>query len=64
MYTMNTFFSILGIGLMLFGIAGFFIEGLTRFMNSPGGPRTKAFICATIGLIFLLPGLLVDMPLE
>ena len=64
MYLMNTFFSILGIGLLLLGIAGFFIEGFTRFMNAPGGPKMKALICATIGLVFLLLGLLVDMPLE
>jgi len=64
MYLMNTFFLIVGIGLILFGIAGFFIEGLTRFMNAPGGPKMKAVICAIIGLIFLLLSFLVEMPLE
>jgi len=64
MYIMNTFFLILGIGLIILGIASFFIQGLTRIMNSPGGPKMKSLICTIIGVFFILLALMVQMPLE
>ena len=64
MYLMNTFFLILGIGLALLGIASFFLEGLTRIMNAPGGPKMKSLICTIVGVAFIIFSLTVEMPLE
>ena len=64
MYMLNQMFLIMGIAVTILGIASFFIEGLTRFINSPGGPKFKAMICTVLGLVFLLLSIFIEMPIE
>lgn len=64
MYLLNTIFLIVGIGISILGAVSFFIPALTRFINSPGGPKFKAVISMSIGIFFILLSLFVEMPIE
>ena len=64
MSALNTIFLIIGTVLVIVGAVSFLLPGLTRFINSPGGPKLKAVISMSIGIFFILLGLLVEMPME
>jgi len=58
----NTVFIIVGLLTAIIGISSFFIPGLTRIINAPGGPILKAIIAVIIGIIFILLGLIIKIP--
>lgn len=58
----NTVFIIVGLLTAIIGILSFFIPVLTRIINAPGGPRLKAIIALIIGIIFILLGLMIEIP--
>jgi len=49
---------------LLFGIGAFLNPNLARFINAPGGPRIKAIVSMIIGIVFIIIGLMIDIPLE
>jgi len=59
----NTVFFIVGIITSLFGLAAFLNPSFARFINAPGGPRLKAIVALTIGIIFIVVSLTIQMPL-
>lgn len=62
MAEVNTILIIIGSLVALVGIIAFFVPGLTRIINAPGGPKLKATITLIIGIILVLIGLIVEMP--
>jgi hypothetical protein len=64
MLLVNTILLLVGIIVLIIGILAFFFPGLTRIINAPGGPKMKAIIAAIIGIILILIGLLVEIPIE
>ncbi len=62
METANIFFFLIGIIVMLFGLVGFFNPNWTRWINFPGGPRLKAIAALIGGTIFIIIGVLIDIP--
>lgn len=53
-----------GILPLLFGIGAFLNPNIARFINAPGGPRIKAIISMIIGVIFIVVGLAINVPIE
>jgi hypothetical protein len=64
MSIVNTVFTIIGVLVTLIGILTFFFPGLARIINAPGGPKFKALIALIAGLVFLIIGLLVEIPVK
>ena len=64
MNIVNTLFTVIGVIVLLVGIAAFFNPNLTRWINFPGGPKIKAIGAAISGIIFIIIGLIVEIPLE
>jgi len=64
MSVINTTFILVGALVALLGVLTFFIPALERIINAPGGPRMKALIALIIGLIFLIVGLTVEIPVN
>jgi hypothetical protein len=53
---------ILGVIVIIIGIAAFLNPNFTRIINAPGGPRLKAIIALIAGIIITIFGLLYKMP--
>jgi hypothetical protein len=53
---MDTLVFAIGIVLILFGIGGLFIPGLTRAINIPGNEKVKAIGALIIGIIIAVYG--------
>jgi uncharacterized protein YjeT (DUF2065 family) len=53
---MNTLAFAVGIVLILFGIGGLFMPGLTRLINIPGNEKIKAIGALIIGIIIAVFG--------
>ena len=49
---------------LIIGLLGFLNPNWTRLINFPGGPRLKAIAALVTGIILLLVGLLVNIPME
>ena len=64
MNTINTVFTIIGLIVLLIGILAFFNPNLTRWINFPGGPKIKAIVATITGIIFIIIGLLIEIPME
>ena len=63
METVNLILIIVGVIALLISIGAFLNPNIARFINAPGaGPRLKAFIAFTIGLILILVGLIFNIP--
>jgi len=60
----NHSFIVVGVFITLIGIIGFLNPNWTRLINFPGGPRLKAAGATITGLIFLILGLIVNIPME
>ena len=59
MDTTNTIVVIVGIIVLLFGIAAFFNPNWARWINIPGGPRLKAIAALIIGAIMIIIGFII-----
>lgn len=62
MTSINIVFIIIGLIITIIGILTFFIPMLARIINVPGGPKLKASIAVIIGIIFILIGLIFEIP--
>jgi hypothetical protein len=58
----NYIFIIVGGIVALIGVLSLIFPGLTKIMSSPGSERIKSIIAVVIGLIFLIIGLIIDLP--
>ena len=58
----NIIMIIVGIIVIIIGIAGFINPNFTRLINAPGSPRLKAIIALIAGFIILLIGLIIQIP--
>lgn len=64
MNIINTVFTAIGVIVLLIGILAFFNPNWTRWINFPGGPKIKAIGTAITGFIFIIIGLLIEVPME
>ena len=62
MDTTNTIVVIVGLIVLLFGIAAFFNPNWARWINFPGGPRLKAIAALIIGIIIIIIGFILQIP--
>jgi hypothetical protein len=58
----NTITIIVGVIVLLFGIAAFFNPNWARWINMPGGPRLKAIAALFIGIIIIIIGFIIQIP--
>lgn len=63
MTIVNTILIIIGVIVTLIGILAFFIPSIARIINFPGGPRIKAIGAMIIGIILLIIGLIIELPM-
>lgn len=47
---------------IFFGVAALLNPNFARFINAPGGPRLKAIIALIVGIIFILIGMILEIP--
>jgi hypothetical protein len=52
----NTILIIVGIIVIIIGLAAFLNPNFSRLINAPGGPRLKASIAMIIGIVIQIPG--------
>lgn len=65
METINLIITIVGLIALLIGIGAFLNPNIARLINAPGaGPRLKAIIALISGLILILIGLLINIPIK
>jgi hypothetical protein len=62
MELVNTILIVVGIIVIIIGIAAFLNPNFSRLINAPGGPRLKASIAMIVGIIILLIGLIAQLP--
>ena len=58
----NTVLLIVGIIVIIIGVAAFINPNFARLINAPGGPRLKAIIALIIGFIILFIGVSYQIP--
>jgi hypothetical protein len=57
----NTILIVVGIIVIIIGIAAFLNPNFSRLINAPGSPRLKASIAMIVGVIILLIGLIIQL---
>jgi len=60
----NQVFIVIGIIVTLIGIGALLNPSIARIINFPGGERIKAIGAMAIGLIFVIIGFIVNIPME
>ena len=60
----NIIFLLVGVFTLILGIVSMLNPNLTRFINFPGGPRIKAMVAISTGVLFCILAFIVDLPLE
>ena len=58
----NTIIIIVGIIVIIIGLAAFINPNFSRLINFPGSPRFKASIAFIIGIIIIIIGLIIEIP--
>ena len=58
----NTILLIVGIIVIIIGMAAFFNPNFARLINAPGGPRLKAIIALIVGIIIIFIGVVYQIP--
>ena len=58
----NQIMIVIGVIIILIGIAAFLNPNFARIINAPGGPKIKGIIALTVGIIILLIGLVTQLP--
>jgi len=61
MGTTNLVILIVGFIVLLFGIGTFLNPNLARWINAPGGPKTKAIVALITGLILIIIGFIMNL---
>jgi len=64
MSLVNQVLIIIGAIVALIGILSFINPNFTRIINFPGGPKLKAIGALIIGLILMIIGFIVNIPME
>jgi len=64
MNTANIVLIIVGAIILLIGIAAFVNPNWTRWINFPGGPKLKAIGSTTVGIILIIIGLIIEIPMK
>ena len=64
MNSINTVFTVIGLIILLIRILAFFNPNWTRWINFPGGPKIKAIVATITGIIFIIIGFLIEIPME
>jgi hypothetical protein len=62
MEIVNLITLIVGIIVILIGLAAFFNPNFARIINAPGSPRLKAIIAMVVGVIIVTISLIVQFP--
>ena len=60
MTVVNTVLLVVGVIVVLIGVAAFFIPAFARLINAPGGPKAKAIVAMAIGIILIVVGMVVE----
>ena len=58
----NTILIVVGVIVVLVGIAAFINPNFSRLINAPGSPRLKAIIAMIVGIVILLVGMIIQLP--
>ena len=58
----NTILIVVGIIVIVIGLATFINPNFSRLINAPGGPRLKGSIAMIVGVILLIIGLVIQLP--
>ena len=58
----NTILIVVGIIVIIIGLAAFINPTFSRLINAPGSPRLKASIDMIVGVILLIIGLIIQLP--
>ena len=64
MTTANWIFVIIGISVTIIGLIGFVNPNWTRLIRFPGGPRVKSTGATITGLILIIVGLIIEIPVD
>jgi hypothetical protein len=64
MSIVNTILIVVGVIVTLIGILSFFNPVIAKLINFPGGPKLKAVGAMIIGIILLIIGLIIDIPIS
>jgi hypothetical protein len=64
MNTANIIFIIIGAIILLIGIAAFVNQNWARWINFPGGPKLKAIGSTTVGIILIIIGFIIEIPMK
>ena len=64
MNIVNWILIIVGLFTSIIGILAFFNPVFARIINAPGGPRLKGIIALIAGLILIVAGYLIEIPME
>jgi hypothetical protein len=59
----NMIIIIVGIIVIIIGLAAFLNPNFARIINAPGGPKLKATIALVVGIIMILFGLFTSLPI-
>ena len=62
MEIVNLITLIVGLIVILIGLAAFFNPNFARIINAPGSPRLKAIIAMVVGVIIVIISLIVQFP--
>jgi hypothetical protein len=62
MEIVNMVFLIVGLIVIIIGLAAFLNPNFARLINAPGGPRLKVTIAVVVGIIFLIVSLIIQFP--
>ena len=60
----NWIFIIIGIFTTIVGLVGFVNPNWTRLIRLPGDPRIKSIGATITGLILIIVGLIIEIPME
>ena len=58
----NTIITVVGVIVILVGLAAFINPNFSRLINAPGSPRLKASIAIIVGVIILIIGFIYQLP--
>jgi hypothetical protein len=64
MSIVNTILIVVGAIVVLIGVLAFFNPVIARIINFPGGPKAKAIGAAIIGIILIIIGLIIEIPVD
>lgn len=64
MNIVNHVLLVIGVLIIILGFGAFINPNLARFINFPGGPRLKAIAALVIGLILLIIGFIINIPVK